>query len=222
MAAWVPAAIGAGASLLGGIFGGNSAAAGARAANEANLKIARENREFQERMSNTAVQRRMQDMKKAGINPILAARYDATTPAGNVAQMENVGLARASGFSQTASAVSGAISTGRAMATLDSEIKLVQARTGLSEAQTNVLATLGELSQKGKEVLQGIWAAIEQTDSSIIDMILDDVTQEVKDIAKQISELLMDSVQNGIDTVSETVENLVIQLSNMLSLGIER
>lgn len=49
-------------------------------------RMARENRKFQERMSNSAMQRSVKDMEKAGINPLLGiAKGGASTPAGSAA-----------------------------------------------------------------------------------------------------------------------------------------
>ena len=86
---------GLGGSLL-GLLGG-------RRQNLASAKEARLNREFQEYMSNTAVQRRMADLQKAGINPILAGKYDASTPGGSQAQQYNEAISSA----QVASAQAG-------------------------------------------------------------------------------------------------------------------
>ncbi len=91
----------AAAAAAGGLLGYESQ----RRTNSSNAREARRNRRFQREMSNTAVQRRMTDLANSGINPILAARYDASTPAGSMAQFQSPAAGAFQGVSTAMSAL---------------------------------------------------------------------------------------------------------------------
>jgi len=89
----------------GSAIGGALGAAGAFFAAKENRNSAKEQMDFQQRMSNTAFQRQMKDLRKAELNPILAAKLGgASTPQGAGYQTPNIGLAATQGAHQANSA----------------------------------------------------------------------------------------------------------------------
>lgn len=125
---------------IGPLVGGAVSAFGQNSANETNRQLAREQMAFQENMSNTAYQRSMADMEKAGLNPMLAfMKGGASTPGGATAKMENV----AEGAERVPMEVMALKSMKAATAKTEAETELLRDARGKQRTESEIWETIG-------------------------------------------------------------------------------
>ncbi len=164
-------------SLIGGVLGGIYSAKGQRDANRQNAAEAQRNRDFQERMSGSAIQRRMADLKKAGLNPILTGKFDASSPAGNMAQMGNVGAAGATGAAQ-----------GAGIALTRAQTAQTIAQTAKIDAETSILGPKATIYENLNEFVKDVIPKLKAMKLPDIQKALDALANIPRNTADEIRE----------------------------------
>lgn len=148
---WLSEVVDDGVSSAQGLWDDFSGKSQQRSANQANIASAREQMAFQERMSSTAHQREVADLKAAGLNPVLSGNSGASTPAGAAATIDPLPSNSAKFVQTAADAARGYVDFRNAVATN----RNIQSSTDLNNANSAKAAAEADATVSGSYLKRG-------------------------------------------------------------------
>lgn len=176
----LPALIAGGASLLGGFISNRGSASRQEDMQAFNAQEAQVNRDFQERMSNSAHQREVQDLRAAGLNPILSGTggMGSATPSGSAASSSAIPAT-----DYITPAVSSAVDTYRSSADVDEKRQNINIK---KPVENLALAAAGPVAAGADVVTKGIPEIVGEAIHSAISAFNDPGQPERKSLPERV------------------------------------
>lgn len=179
----------------GALIGGAASLIGGEQANAANARQAQAQMDFQERMSDTAHQREVKDLKAAGLNPILSVNAGSSTPSGAMATMQNTMAQAVTGASQGAKTVQDSIALGSALGLQDAQRLGAIAQSTKDNATAKATNIQAEKNRAELELIKSSMGAQKAKFEN-------DQTAEGYRKASMLYDFINDKAQKGITTLN--------------------